>query len=121
MSENYLVSLYSMFTKLYLSTTDPNISLQEMVYKNIVPLLVSIVFHTILYMIFVNIVSYAFFGRLLSMKINNRLFIILILTMSFGYIARFYHVKEIYQAYNKDINQTRSHLDTLYIGWMFIA
>ena len=110
-----------MFTKLYLSTTNPKISLSEMISQNAVPLLVSIVIHTILYMLFINLVSYIFFDKLLSMKINNRLFIILILIMTFGYIARFYHVKDIYEAYNKDMVKTRTHLDNLYITWIFIA
>lgn len=110
-----------MFTKLYLSTTNPKISLSEMISQNAVPLLVSIIIHTILYMLFINLVSYIFFDKLLSMKINNRLFIILIVIMAFGYIARFYHVKEIYQAYNKDMVKTRTHLDNLYITWIFIA
>jgi hypothetical protein len=110
-----------MFTKLYLSTTNPNLSLSEMISQNLVPLLVSIIFHTIVYTLFVNIVYYIFFGKLLSMKINNRLFIILIIIMTFGYIARFYHVKDIYSAYNKDMVKTRNHLDKLYIGWIFVA
>jgi len=110
-----------MFTKLYLSTTNPKISLSEMISQNAVPLLVSIVIHTILYMLFINLVSYIFFDKLLSMKINNRLFVILILIMTFGYIARFYHVKDIYEAYNKDMVKTRTHLDNLYITWIFIA
>lgn len=111
-----------MFTELYLSTTNPNINtVSEMISQNSSPLLVSILFHTIIYMLFINMVSYIIFGRLLSMKINNRLFIISIIIMSFGYIARFYHVKDVYQAYNKDANKTRNHLDKLYITWLFIA
>ena len=110
-----------MFTKLYLSTTDPKLILSEMISENSVPLLVSILFHTIVYMLFFNVFYYTFFGKLLSMKINNRLFIILILIMTFGYIGRFYHVKEVYQAYNKDMVKTRNHLDKLYITWIFIA
>jgi len=110
-----------MFTKLYLSTTDPKISLSEMMLQNAIPLIVSIIIHTILYMLFFNIFYYTFFGKLLSMKINNRLFIILMIIMTFGYVARFYHVKDIYQAYNKDMMKTRKHLDKLYIGWIFIA
>jgi hypothetical protein len=110
-----------MFTELYLSTTNPNISLSKMISQNSILLLISIIFHTIMYMSFVNIVSYIFFDRLLSMKINNRLFVVLFVIMTFGYIARFYHVKDVYQAYNKDMIKTRNHLDKLYIGWIFIA
>ena len=110
-----------MFTKLYLSTTNPKNSLYEMISQNSGPLLISIILHTILYMLFFNVFNYIFFDKLLSIKINNRLFIILILIMAFGYIARFYHVKDIYQAYNKDMVKTRTHLDNLYITWIFIA
>ena len=110
-----------MFTKLYLSTTNPNLSLSEMISQNIYPLLISVIFHTIVYFLFTNTLYYTFFGRLLSMKINSRLFIILFMIMFFGYIARFYHVKDVYNAYNKDMEKTRNHLDKLYIGWIFIA
>jgi hypothetical protein len=121
MSENYLVALYTMFTDLYLSTTNPKLSLSEIISQNSIPLVVSILFHTIVYMLFVNLVSYIFFGKLLSMKINNRLFVVLFVIMTFGYIARFYHVKDVYQAYNKDMIKTRNHLDKLFISWIFIA
>ena len=110
-----------MFTNLYLSTTNPDVCLYTMISRNIVPLLISILFHTIVYMLFVNLVSYIFFDKLLSMKINNRLFVFLFAIMTLGYIARFYHVKDVYQAYNKDILKTRNHLDKLYISWIFIA
>jgi hypothetical protein len=118
---NYLVALYSMFTKLYLATTNPNITLSEMITKNSSPLLISIVFHTIVYVLSANIAYYVFVGKSLSMKINNRLFIALFAIMIIGYIARFYHVKDVYQAYNKDMDKTRTHLDKLYISWIFIA
>ena len=110
-----------MFTQLYLSTTNPNQTLSEMIYQNSTSLLVSILFHTIVYMIFANLMYYIFFGKRLSTKINNRLFVILMMMMAFGYITRFYHVKDVYQAYDKDMIKTRNHLDKLYIGWIFIA
>ena len=110
-----------MFTELYLSTTNPNQTLSNMIYQNSRSLFVSILFHTIVYMMFANLVYYIFFGKRLSIKINKRLFVILMMIMVFGYIARFYHVKEIYQAYDKDMVKTRNHLDKLYIGWIFVA
>jgi hypothetical protein len=110
-----------MFTKLYLSTTNPNLSLSEMISQNIYPLLFSVVFHTILYVLSINVAYYTFVGSLLSMKINSRLTVILAAIMFFGYIARFYHVKDVYNAYNKDMEKTRNHLDRLYITWIFIA
>jgi hypothetical protein len=110
-----------MFTKLYLDTTNPELSLYDIIYQNSYALIVSILFHTIVYVLFVNMCYYIFFGRLLSMKINNRLVIILLVLMTVGYIGRYYHVKDIYNAYNKDMNASRNHLDKLYISWIFIA
>lgn len=110
-----------MLTKLYLDTTNPKSTFTELFSNNMYPLLVSIIFHTILYVLFVNMTYFIFFGRLLSMKINNRLIIALLIIMALGYVGRFYHVKEIYGAYNNDITKTRNHLDKLYISWIFLA
>lgn len=110
-----------MFTKLYLDTTNPNLTLSEMLSQNSYPILVSVLFHTIVYVLFVNLTYSVFFGRLLSMKINSRLIFSLLIIMIFGYIARFYHVKDIYKAYNKDMSKVRTHLDQLFISWIFIA
>jgi len=41
--------------------------------------------------------------------------------MFFGFFARFLHVKEIYRAYDSNLEKTRNHLDRLYIGWIFIS
>lgn len=110
-----------MFTKLYLETTNPELSSYDIIHKNRVSLAVSIIFHTVVYVLFVNTCYYIFFGRFLSTKINNRLVIILLILMTTGYIGRYYHVKDIYNAHNKDMKNTRNHLDTLYISWLFIA
>lgn len=110
-----------MFTQLYLETTNPTSSLYDIIYKNSFSLIISIIFHTIVYVLFVNMCYYIFFGKILSMKINNRLVIILVFLMTFGYIGRYYHVKDIYNAYNKNMQNTRNHLDKLYISWVFIA
>jgi hypothetical protein len=45
----------------------------------------------------------------------------LFVIMAFGFLARFFHVKDIYKAYDNDLEKTRSHLDKLYIGWVFIS
>jgi len=110
-----------MFTDLYLRTTDPETTLQKIMSENFVSILVSVIFHTLIYAIFVNLISYIFFGKWLSRRINIRLLIILILMMFFGYIGRYYNVKEVYKAYEYNKEKTRSHLDRLYIGWIFIA
>jgi hypothetical protein len=41
--------------------------------------------------------------------------------MIFGFIARFFHVKDIYKAYDNDLDKTRNHLDHRFISWIFIS
>jgi len=111
-----------MFTDLYLQTTNPKLPFSALfranIFKNIV---LSVIFHTIVYAGFSNLVSYIFFGKVLGNAINIRLIISLLLIMFFGFFARFAHVKEIYRAYNYDDVKTRDHLNKLYIGWIFIS
>ena len=110
-----------MFTKIYLSTTNPKITLYDMFRENLSSILVSVIFHTVLYCAVFNVASFIFFGRILSSVINLRLVLTLLLIMFFGYIARYYHVKDIYTAYKGNMEKTRAHCDRLYIGWIFIG
>jgi len=111
-----------MFTETYLQTTDPKLPFSEFIKAPILTnILVSVVFHTIVYSSFVNLLSFIFTGKILSMAINYRLLLSLLFIMVFGFFARFLHVKEIYKAYNNDLDKTRSHLDKLFIGWIFIS
>lgn len=110
-----------MFTELYLRTTEPEGSLSSVIKENIGGILLSVLVHTIIYWGFVEIVSFIFFGRCLSRIVNIRLIIALVLIMFFGYIGRYYHVRDVYQAYGYDKVKTREHLDKLYVGWIFIA
>jgi len=111
-----------MFTDLYLQTTDPKLPFSALfrmnIFKNII---LSVIFHTIIYAGFFNLASYIFFGKFLENKVNIRLIISLLLIMFFGFFARFAHVKEVYRSYNYDAVKTREHLDKLYIGWIFIS
>jgi hypothetical protein len=72
-------------------------------------------------MSFVNMVWFIFFGKVASVAVNIRLLVALLLIMYFGFIARFYHVKDVYEAYKHDMDKTREHLDKVYIGWIFIS
>jgi hypothetical protein len=111
-----------MFTDLYLQTTNPKLHFSALLGSLLfTKIIASVLFHTIVYVSFVNIVSYIFNGNLLSNIINIRLVIFLLLIMFFGFFARFLHVKEIYKAYDNDLEKTRNHLDRLYIGWIFIS
>jgi uncharacterized RDD family membrane protein YckC len=111
-----------MFTKLYLDTTNPKARFGELFEAPIlVPMIISVLFHTIIYALFCNMVSYIFFGKGLSLIVNKRLIMFLIPIMVFGFIGRFFHVKDIYRAYNGNMEKTRKHLDKLYITWIFIS
>jgi hypothetical protein len=111
-----------MFTKLYLQTTNPNLHLSQLFTFNMIKnISISVVFHTIVYTSFCNLVSYIFFGKLLSKTINTRLIITLLIIMYLGFFARFYHVKDIYKTYDYNLEKTRNHLDKLYISWLFIS
>lgn len=111
-----------MFTELYLRTTDPKLPFSKFVSPPILTnMLISIVFHTVVYASFVNLLSFIFTGKILSTSINYRLLFSLLLIMIFGFIARFFHVKEIYNAYDNDLDKTRNHLDKLFITWIFIS
>ena len=111
-----------MFTKLYLDTTNPKLQFRQLYQQSIfVPIIFSVIFHTIIYTLFCNIGSYVFFGKILSNEVNKRLVFALLPIMFYGYFARFFHVKDIYNAYNGDMTKTRNHLDKLYISWLFIS
>ena len=111
-----------MFTETYLQTTDPKLPFSQLISAPIITnIFVSVVFHTIVYSSFVNLLSFIFTGKILSTTINYRLLLSLFIIMVFGFIARFFHVKDIYKAYNNDLDKTRSHLDKLFISWIFIS
>ena len=111
-----------MLTKLYLDTTNPKLSFGQLFSASIMPaLLFSVIFHTLVYASFVNLVTFIFIGKILGAGINVRLVTALLLIMFFGFFARFVHVKDIYEAYGRDAKKTREHLDNLYIGWIFIS
>ena len=110
-----------MFTKLYLTTTDPNKCLSGLLRENFSIILASVIFHTIVYTVAFNLASFIFFGRLLSSSINSRLILSLLFIMFFGYIARYYHVQEIYKTYGENKVKAKEHVDKLFIGWIFIG
>jgi hypothetical protein len=111
-----------MFTKLYLDTTNPKLQFSQLLQQPIfMSIIISVVFHTIIYILFLNMTHFIFFKKILSNGTNKLLLMVLISIMFFGFFARFYHVKDIYNAYNGDMVKTRNHLDKLYISWLFIS
>jgi len=111
-----------MFTKLYLETTNPKLTLSQLFSPKLLSMVVSsILFHTIIYLLFFNMICWIFLGKVLSNKINIRLACSLLLIMFFGFIGRLLHTKEIYEAYNEDMKKTRKYIDNHYISWVFIS
>lgn len=107
-----------MFTDLYLETTDPSLTLSEFFSVRLLSKMgASVLFHTILYMLSFNIGSYVLFGNALSSDVNIRMCIFLVLVMTVGFLARFYHVKEIYHVEEKG----KEHVDKTYITWFFLS
>ena len=114
--------IYRMLTQLFLDTTDPNLRFAELFSPHIFgPLLFSVVFHTLIYTFGLNLTYYIFSNKMLSNQINTKLIVSLLIIMFFGFFARFFHVKDIYHAYNQDMDKTRNHLNQLFISWIFIS
>ena len=110
-----------MFTKLYLETTNPKLTLSEFLGPEILgPIIISIIVHTICYILFSNMISWIFLGSMLSNKINIRLIVCLVPIMIFGFIGRFIHVKEVFQTYG-NMEKTRDYTDKHYISWVFLS
>ena len=110
-----------MFTKLYLDTTNPKLTISEFLGPKILgPMIISIIVHTIIYILFFNMISWIFFGSMLSNKINTRLLVCLVPIMIFGFIGRFIHAKEVYQAYG-NMEKSREYIDKHYISWVFLS
>lgn len=108
-----------MFTRLFLETTDP---LRQVPIVKLLPTIAaSVLFHTLLYAAFFNLVSWIFVGKGLTWAVNTRLVGSLLVILSLGFAARIYHVQEIHRAYNYDTVRTRKHLDRLYITWIFLS
>jgi hypothetical protein len=81
----------------------------------------SVIFHTLLYAVFLNLGSFIFQGKILSSVINIRLLGVLLLIMSLGYIGRMYHVREIYHAYGENLEKAKKHIDKFFISWVFLG
>jgi len=81
-------------------------------------LVLSILFHTIVYSSFLNMVSFIFFGKILSTIVTIQLIIALLMILSFWYFDRYYHVKNIYTAYGQ---YGKSEIDKFFISWFFVG
>jgi len=111
-----------MFTKLFLQTTDPKLNWNTFFSKEIMPrILISILFHTIVYVVVLNTANYIFTNRPLSKEINIRLSLSLFVIMFFGYIGRLLHSKETLTDFSNDYEKTRNYLQQHYNSWIFLG
>lgn len=108
-----------MLTEVYLKTTDPKTTLLEIYtsYKT----WFSIIFHTLIYSISLNIIKYSLTRKIFSLNTNIRISILLFIIMTIGYSARYLRVQDIYKANNKNEEKTRNHCDKAFITWFFLA
>jgi len=111
-----------MFTKLFLQTTDPKLDWSTFFSTPImVMVILSIIFHTILYTAFLNIASFVFLNKFLNKQINARLICCLFLIMFFGYIGRLWHSKETLQDFSNNYEKAKYYLQQHYNSWIFIG
>ena len=109
-----------MFTDLYLETTNPNLTLKQFFSPRLLTKMgSSVIFHTLIYTASINIFYFIFSGTFLSSAVNTRILLFLLVVMSLGFLGRFYHVKEIYNAYKN--SHARKHVDKTYITWYFLS
>ena len=111
-----------MLTELYLKTTDPSSTFQEVFLspKFLFLILFSVLLHTFLYAAFFNLASWIFTGKLLSKTINFRLISSLMIIMFCGYIARMVHVRDIYSAY-RNLGDARNHVNAFFTSFVFLG
>jgi hypothetical protein len=111
-----------MFTEIYLETTNPTLTLYEMLAPALLSkIAVSVLFHAVIYTIAANLFSLIFLGRALTVSVNTRFIMALVIIMTVGYFGRFYHIKDILKGYGGNMEKTRRHIDQHYNTWVFIA
>lgn len=108
-----------MFTKLYRDTTQPGIRPWSLLRDNRV--YISAAVHTVLYLALTILISQVFRGRGLKPSVVSSFIIVSMLIQILGYPARAWHVNEIYNAYDKDNEGAREHVDKCYITWFFMG
>jgi hypothetical protein len=111
-----------MFTKLFLQTTNPTLDWSVFFSVNMMSMVIlSILFHIILYTSFANIASYVFLNKPLSNVVNTRMIVCLFFIMLSGYIGRVWHSKQVYKDFDNNREKTREYLYQHYNSWVFIG
>lgn len=111
-----------MFTELYLKTTNPEFRLVDFARSDVIfPVIMSVLIHTIIYLIFINLGYFIFMNHFLSNSMNLRGFSILSIIMILGYIGRVLHVKDIHKAYGNKHEKAMKHVNQHYNSWIFLG
>lgn len=109
-----------MLVRLYERTTDPSLPWSEFFSATILfDVGVSIVFHTVLYVLAANAVAFIFTSRPLSDRVNLRLSLILLGVMAAGYVARLAHAHEAGHLLGNA--RARYFIDQHYNTWLFLG
>lgn len=113
-----------MFTKTFFDTTNPTTSYNRLFSIDI---LLSIIFHTLAYVLIIYIIS-KIFNINISSNVYNKVTIFLIITMILGYFGRLCRVKCIYNylinnGYNKNdaVKNSMELLHKDYFKFYFLA
>ena len=103
-------SFFDLFNNIYIETTDPSTNYTRLFSYDIT---ISILFHTVFYMLIVYVISFIF-----NTKISNnsykKLFCILILVMTIGYILRLCRVKSLHDLNPELLKAVRQTYFTFY-------
>jgi|688.fasta_scaffold1854998_1 hypothetical protein len=109
-----------MFTQLYLDTTNPEVSYTTFFQWDILHrIFISTLVHVFMYILAIQLFAYAV-SYSISPSMVRRCVVVLMVVMLGGFMARFWHAKEIYATYN-DLYQTRQHMNQQYISWIFMS
>ena len=113
------------FTDTYYQTTNPNTDYKELFSVNVAK---SIMFHTIIYAVFLYLLQFVSNVKIIEGKHIFSLILFLILIMVFGFIARLMRSKSIYkkeiELHNdeeKALKETKHLMDTGYFTWYFCS
>jgi len=106
-------------TKIWIFTTNPHTRYDQLL---IPPVIISILLHSIFYILLLKLLAYIF-----RVKLNyNFIFLILLFVMIFGYPMRLWRAKTIYRYYqtvdpNKAQENTTNYMNSAYARWYFLS
>jgi len=104
-------------SRAYLLGTNPSTSFSDLVCVDVI---VSILYHTIIYTIVTVLFYYFWFHKCIVPAIPI-LFFFFLLIMTLGYPARLARAKSLLAASHNNLHRTQSIMDNAYATWYFIG